>query len=203
MPDSRAAFDVLQILKYLKGRFGAISEAEVHLYSYLSCLIGIFGGEPVSEWGYEFASTENGSPFSEGISAAITLMRSTGHVESAGGLLSLSDQGEYFYLGVKGLSQYARRQLFIVAATNSALAMPSGQIRMAIMEEPSLRSARITQGSEMLVSDASLDALHAQFRVLSEALGHVSDFFVPAVVWLTFLSKAAEERVRLETEVVS
>ncbi len=61
-----AAFDALQIIASLQSIYRNVAEAEVHLFAYLSCLLSLYSGQPVGDWGYDFAGTTTGSAVDPG-----------------------------------------------------------------------------------------------------------------------------------------
>jgi hypothetical protein len=206
MIDPSASFDALEILATVGERSGPLAEAEIHLFAYLSCLLSIFEGAPVSLWGYEFASTGSGSPYSEELSRALLSMARTGQVALSNNLFVLTPRGREFLSQVSELRDLLTRRRFLEAATSSVLTMSFGQFRYALMQEPGLRSARVAEYPRLLASGSSLEVLHDQFRVLSDAIGiQVRDLLVPAVVWLTFLAqtrKRAELRAEAEENAI-
>jgi hypothetical protein len=63
-------FDCLAIAVGTPRSVAPLSVQELHLFSYLACLLALFEGRPVADWGYRFALTSKGYPFSAEFEAA-------------------------------------------------------------------------------------------------------------------------------------
>ncbi len=190
MVDPRAAFDYLSILIRIGDTFGAMSEAEVHLFSYLACLLSLYRGAPAADWGYQFARTHSGSPFSKAISDAGDLVRDGALIVESSGLRAITSRGCEVQSNLRRLADNQGRLRYIEAACSSVLAMPFGEVRAAIMQEPNLRRSDVTDRIETLLVGTAIFQLHEQFQALSLAVGpDVEDLLVPSVVWLTYLSR--------------
>lgn len=186
-----AAFDTLALTALLEPTFGNIMFSEIHLFSYLSCLLSLYKGRPVSEWGYNFAATKEGSPFSPQLASAIEQLSAAGLLTGAPAL-RLSEIGRSEYQFLRTLS-IASREVYLSSASASILALPVGGIRTALSQEPALRRVSSLTTTRQLLDNADTYALYDQFQVLSEAIGpNIHELMIPAIVWLTYLLGVAQ-----------
>jgi len=58
-----ATFDCLYVANHLQVKQLSISPQEIHLFTYLACLLWLYKERVVSDWGYDFVGTELGAPF--------------------------------------------------------------------------------------------------------------------------------------------
>ena len=190
-----AAFDCLSIARRLQSSLKNSAPGEIHLFAYLSCLLSLYGGQAASSWGYSFAGTQHGSPFSPELNGALEDLLALGLLSSEGQYLMVAQEGTEEYGELRRLSQNLMREKYIEAACSSLLSLPVGLIRSALSEEPMLRPSSKLGSTRALLVGPGLELLHQQFRDLSNAVGvDTRDLLVPATVWLTFLSHGAEER---------
>ena len=56
--------DAVNIFGALRESLQPISAIETHLFAYLSCILGLWRGQPLSNWGYSFVVTSEGFPYS-------------------------------------------------------------------------------------------------------------------------------------------
>lgn len=78
-----AAFDSLYIAAALENNVPYPVAAEIYVLAYLAALLSLYRGQPVADWGYGFAGTREGSPFSPEISEAIRALTSAGFLRSS------------------------------------------------------------------------------------------------------------------------
>jgi hypothetical protein len=189
----QAYHDVLAITLRLERVFRGVTAAETHLLCYLSCLLALYRGLPVAEWGYEFVRSTWGAPFSPEINEALEELENRRFLVKTSneiGAARLTPAGHEFASFLQERGVHSWRMDFINGATGSALAIPPGAIREALRQEPSLRSAEVYRGTRRLLESGQLSQLYDQFSTLSAAVGiHVSDLMVPSVVWLTYLAE--------------
>ena len=186
-----ATFDALAITASLRPTLGRVLPSEVHLFAYLSCLLSLYSGRPVVDWGYEFTSTAEGAPYSVSMDRAITLLRNSSDMESGPSGLSLSSTGVAEYELLRTISGNEAREKYVAGACSSVLAIPVGVVRAALGQEPALRRVSSLSSTRPLLQNVDLSVLYDQFEALSSALGPtVRDVMVPAVTWLTFLVRS-------------
>tara|TARA_R110002072_G_scaffold128623_13_gene266486 strand:- start:4664 stop:5278 length:615 start_codon:yes stop_codon:yes gene_type:complete len=192
-----AGFDTLVVLEYLGKRYGGVSYAELHLFCYLSCLLALFKGRPVSEWGYGFAGTQEGAPFSPKVDQIVRLYCSVGFVANMdGSALALSEIGRAELTDLRTIDSNTVREECLEAACTCAFAMPIGLVQLALGEEPELRRVRRIRATSRLLEETGLIQLHEHFAALGEVVGvEVSDLLVPAHIWLSYLSSVHRQRL--------
>jgi len=195
MNSPHSYYDALETISSLGATLDSVATAEVHLFCYLSCLLSVFRGQPVGEWGYKFAVTEQGYPYSAQIDEALKTLEGNGSL--------ICEQGSYYRLsdfGSERLSQLRQfptlgwRDEYLKGASDSTLTMPVGIIRRALAQEIGVKSAVEISRSKLLPSNMAIDLLHEQFAALNKAVGiDIDDLMIPAVVWLTYLSEQMSE----------
>ena len=139
MINPTAAFDCLSIARRLQSSLKNSAPGEIHLFAYLSCLLSLYGGQAASSWGYSFAGTQHGSPFSPELNGALEDLLALGLLSSEGQYLMVAQEGTEEYGELRRLSQNLMREKYIEAACSSLLSLPVGLIRSALSEEPMLR----------------------------------------------------------------
>jgi hypothetical protein len=122
-----AYFDCLSIIIGAPSSVAPLTARELHLFAYLACLLALFEGKPIADWGYQFALTSRGFPHSaEFENARLTLVDT--------GMLAPVDV-EWFaptnraVTELSWLSELAAlscRKRWLSAATDCALALPVG-----------------------------------------------------------------------------
>jgi len=187
-----AAFDSLAIIARLEPTIGGVLPSEVHLFAYLACLLSLYSGKPVSDWGYSFAGTTEGSPFGASVQEALTALRSSGDLVEHTTGLGLSNSGRQEYELLRDLHRNSAREEFIAGGCSSALALPVPLVRTAIQKEPALRRVTTLASARPLLERVDVDALHEQFNALASVVGtEIRDVMVPAIAWLSYLVRVA------------
>jgi hypothetical protein len=165
-----------------------MSVNEMHLYSYLGCILALFKGKPVADWGYPYAITSEGFPWSAEFDQARKTL-------CASGLIEVDDRGlmtprplelKAELETVLGLSSSAERRPWLRAAVECALALPVGSIRYAVSRSPGVSTPFFLgqRGKLLEPSDATL--LYEEYAIVSEVLGSgAQDVLSPAVIWLS------------------
>lgn len=196
-----ATFDTLTIIARLEPTVGRVLPSEVHLFAYLACLLSLYSGHPVADWGYAFTGTVEGSPFSANVSEAIGMLRASSDLLSDTTGLSLSESGRTEYELLRTLTQNAAREEFVVGACSSVLALPVPLVRSAMQQEPALRRVTALATSRPLLEGVDVDVLYEQFQALAIVIGsEIRDVMVPAVAWLTYLVRAAATESKIVPE---
>ena len=189
-----AIFDTLYIGSKLESKLDDFSHPEVQFFAYLSCLLALYGGNPLSFWEYSFVKTQLGSPYSVDIHEAWNFLKSKASVEqTTEGYSKLTEKGRAdinFYLTLHAFKQ---RGQYLDAACKSLSLIPVGYIKKAIQNEPVLKNARTSIAKKFLLDESSpaTHALYEQFATLKEALKDkdYKDLLIPAVVWIEALNK--------------
>jgi hypothetical protein len=194
MPSSYASFDFLFIAEELSLKLGMATVGEIHMFAYLGCLLSLFKGQPVAEWGYSFAGLESGSPFSPELQEAYTELERAGFVTSEGSGVAVTGLGKQQIEVFNSLKMFVPRMSYLSAACASLLSFPVGMVRNAMSMEPGLRPVLNVGGMRPLLAMASLEQLHEHFDALFSVLGQTSDLLVPSTVWLTYLLELSRKR---------
>lgn len=188
--NSRASFDTLAITARLSAIVGPVSQGEVHLFGYLSCLIYLYKGNPSSGWGYPFLAAMSGAPFSADLDQAIALAIQIGFLEDRNRFLSITALGSAELSAISSLTEFNKRVAYIEPACSSALAMPLGLVRAAVHQVPSIASSSKLQTNRNLLDQLSLLQVQEQFSAVRSALGDVQeDLLSPAITWIMYYSQ--------------
>ena len=165
-----------------------MSIVEMHLFSYLGCILGLFRGGAIGDWGYEYAVTNEGFPFSGEFEEARRLLVSGGLlVSDDGGYLSPSSTevaGEVRIVSEVGA--WDGRRAAIRSAMECALALPLGSIRYAIGQTPGMATATQLRQRRRLLDEDDVSLLYEEYRIVNSVLGAgAEDVLSPAVIWLS------------------
>jgi hypothetical protein len=191
--DILAYHDTLAISARLQRVLDDVAPSEVHLFAYLSCLLSLYDGWPAGGWGYSFATTENGYPFSADIDNALKMLSQESAITHDLDFFRITDHGLRELNFTSSLDQQRRRLPFIDGACASALALPLGLVRSALLEEPELRRAIAVSSSRWLLEESGVALIHEHFEALRQVVGGAGeDRVVPAVVWLNYLAEAQQ-----------
>ncbi len=184
-------FDALNVCDRLQRSVGSVATAEIHLFAYIACLLSLYRGRPVGEWGYHFAVTNEGYPYSPEIDSALrSLTANRSILVAKDDFLMLSQIGGDEIAELNSLATLRDRIPFLESACECALILPIGSIRTALAQEVNIRGALLLAQARLLLTGVELDLLYEQFEVLTKAIGvNVDDLMVPAVVWITYLSE--------------
>jgi hypothetical protein len=194
--DPFAYYDALAVTARLSRVLGAIAISEVHLFSYLACLLSLYRGWPVADWNYRFAATENGSPYSAAIEDAVHCLVREGFLDlSNSRFVSINNDGHVEHAELAQLSRNKERDEFLDGSCSSALAIPIGVIRSTVTTDHDMRLASRLGKTRELLSDPAVDGLHSAFSALSSQIGiDVRDLMVPAVLWLCYVAEAEAQK---------
>lgn len=186
VPD--AYFDTVAITVDAPASVMPMTVIEAHLYAYLACILGLFKGQAVGDWGYSFAITSEGFPFSVQFETARLMLVARGLVEEDddGMMRARHDELTAELDSLLTLGPWAERRQWLRTATQCALALPVGSIRHAIGQTPGLAtSAQLGQRRLLLQAD-DIELLYEEYGIVSSVLGaEVKDLLSPAVIWLS------------------
>ena len=199
---SEAVFDTLYIGSKFESKLGDFSKPEVQFFAYLSCLLSLYDGIPLSFWEYSYMKTPFGSPYSVDIEGAWNFLKSNSSFEkTTEGYSKLTDKGRdeiEFYLK---LDAFKQRVKYLDASCQSLSLIPIGYVKKAIQNEPILKSARISTSSKFLLheSNPARNRLYEQFDMLREALseGDYKELLIPSVVWIEALIKQEQGQMEI------
>jgi len=196
----QAAYDVLSITRRLEQAFDGVTRAEIHLLSYVACLLAMYRRLPASEWGYSFIRSQWGAPFSAEIEDALAMLMEGGLVRFRGEALVMTTSGREMLGFLDSMVEHGWRIQYLDGACASALAMSAGVLRDALRQEPGLRRASVHHEPRTLLGPGEDAALYEQFGILSSVVSlEVSDLMVPSVLWLSYLSEMQRSEIERRT----
>lgn len=196
-----AFFDCLQIASELGDSLDGVSRMDFQRVTYLSCLLSIYQASPVSDWGYKFANTGAGTPFSDELNDAIAFLSRTGQILESDGRFSLTPSGAAMLETLRGLSSNGGRSACLNAACASMLAVPRATMTLGLDHEPTVLASRQRANSTMLLEEPHLQLLHEHFDTLSKVIPpRVGDLFSPSVLWLSYMSQTTLSERSAATE---
>ena len=183
-----AFYDVLFIITELSDSVEEITENDIHLFAYLSCLLSIYRKRPAAFWGYNFAFTDYGYPFSNDLQSSIVKHSSSGNTISRDQCIKVSTSGESMLNALGEMSVNSIRDDFLMAACNCSLAFPIGYIRSSILGQYDyIGSLRIGQ-SKLLLTSESREVIYDELSLIKDLIGiNVKDLLVPSTIWLNYL----------------
>lgn len=88
-----AIFDILFITRSLKQKYRDLNFNELNFLSYFACLMSLYEGSPVTEWGYTFYKNDNGVPVSSAIAEAVEVMTGNNELMENGGYYEITEHG--------------------------------------------------------------------------------------------------------------
>lgn len=162
--------------------------SELHLFSYLGCLLGMLRGQPATDWGYQFSLTQEGYPFSAELSFSHeAVIRQGFHSVDEAGRITVDQSRTAAELAVlEDIRDWGGRSSLLRTATDCSLALPIGAIKHAFSQLPAVRIAGSLGQQKILLEHDEVSLLHEEFKLIDELLGNeAKDLLAPAVVWLS------------------
>ena len=188
-----ASFDVSVVCSSLERDLGGLRPAEIHSLCYLARLLAVYDDWPERSWGYDFASTKAGAPFSPRLDEAIALMVATGTLAEARETVTLSGRGRDVLERTGRLPSLARRLRCLEPACSVTLTMPLPAVTDALTQEPQLRAALSLQQTRPLLDENGLGVLRPHIdgirMVTADIQASGVDLLVPATVWIAYLDR--------------
>jgi hypothetical protein len=185
-----AVFDCLQIATALEEPLGGVSQMEFQRISFLSCLLSIYQAKPVSDWGYRFANTGAGTPFSDQLNDAVARLLATAQLVESDGRIRITENGRAMFSMLCTLDSMAGRPACLEAACASMLAVPRATMTDGLDQEPTIAASHLRSGSTMLLEEPHLKMLHEHFNTLAQVIPpSKDDLFSPSVLWLSYMSQ--------------
>lgn len=191
-----ATFDVGFVCAQLERNLGGLRPAEIHSVTYLSCLLSIYDGCAPGAWEYLYTSTKAGTPFSPDIDQAIDRMLAGALLAEDGQLLVLSEKGRGLLQGLRALPSLSGRERFLEPACSVTLTMPLPAVTEALLHEPQLEAAVSLGQLRPLLDETGLAVVRPHLVGLRAAMsehGPLRDLIVPAIVWMSYLSRSLEQ----------
>lgn len=207
MHSPEAIFDVLSIVASHRQAGGSIGRINIQRTAYLSCLLALYRGKPIADWGYRFSKTEFGTPFSAEINDAVEYLSACGalgrteHGDDRVMRFSISESGTAFLGSLRSMRNLNNRSQFLDAAFDSGLIASPATLAEGIDNEPTVRRALQGEQGKALLEGPAVKLLHEQFEALAEIIGPGGeDLITPSVVWLSYI--AGQGPTRRKPEVV-
>jgi hypothetical protein len=187
-----AGFDVLAITGRLASTAGGAAPAELHVFSYLACLLSLYEGRAPELWSYGFAATPAGTPYAVSLAEECNRLRAAGHLIDQGEVLALSADGARELRELRTLRLLSDRDRYLVASCAASTLLPLPAVADALSFEPQLQRALRSSSTRELFKPAGLVLLQRHFGALSDCLRQRSpdtaDLLVATTVWLTYLA---------------
>lgn len=183
-----AYVDNIVILNDVPISVAPVSVHSLHLYAYLGCVLALFNGQPVAEWGYPFAITSEGFPFSAELDQARANLVSRGlvDVDNLGSMIARQPEMESELKVVFQFGSWSQRRVWLRTATECALALPLGAIRHAVNRSPGMAEAFLLGQRRRLLEPMDASLLYEEYDIISKVLGtDARDALSPAVIWLS------------------
>jgi hypothetical protein len=188
MSNPLAFFDLLHIGERMTDLVEGFSTSEIHLFSYASCLLSLYDGQPVADWGYDFVSTENGLPFSKDLDAATATAESLGFIERKHTLFIPTEDGISELAELRIFETNQCRTKYLEGAVDALLVLNPGNIREAFDFDPAIKFLKKGKRTDWVLTEPVIARLYENFDQLRKTLAlEVGDFSVPFVTWLRYL----------------
>lgn len=188
-----AHFDCLLISFELRVSFGGVTRLELQRIAFLSCLLSIYTKQAVADWGYKFANTGTGLPFSDHLIAATDYLVATGLISDTEGRLRPTESGLQMLGYLRALQSMAPRIPCVSAAAASLLTVPGSIMAEGLQQEPTIVASKLRDSPTMLLDEPHLQTLHQHFSVLAAVIPPgQKDLLSPSVLWLTYMAHVNE-----------
>lgn len=188
-----AHFDCLQIAGDLAVPLGGVTRLELQRIAFLACLLSIYTSQPVSDWGYKFANTGSGLPYSDHLATATEFLINTGALVEEAGRLLPSARGRELLRQLRSLHSMSARRPCVDAAAASLLAVPGSVMADGLQQEPTMRASELRSSPTMLLDEPHLQTLHDHFAALATVIPPGdTDLLSPSVLWLTYMAHESE-----------
>jgi len=188
MINPAAYFDVLSLGERISRAIKSFSRQEAHLLGYAACLLSLYEGKPVADWGYEFVATGHGLPFSEEMSTSIDIALNLQYVRAEGTLLTVTEDGLTEISNLRELEANRERDRYLEGAADCLLVFNPGSVREAFSYDSTISFLRSGNRTEWLLTAPIVERLYINFEQLRRALTYEPrDLSVPMVSWLKYL----------------
>lgn len=182
-----AVYDCLVAVNELGKPFDGVSRLEIQRFAFLACILSVYKKNPASEWGYQFARTPFGTPFSRHINDAYDFLVSAGKaVVNDKMRMSLTSAGEQLVGQIGSLQECRRRYPFLKSAATSFLVVPPGTLMRGLENEPTTSASETRASGAMLLDGPALTLLYDVFSGLTAVFPNSEDLLTPSVAWLTY-----------------
>jgi hypothetical protein len=185
-----AFFDCLQIASKLGDPMNGVSRMDLQRIAFLSCLLSIYQAKPVSDWGYRFANTGCGTPYSDQLNDAVVRLTGDARLQEVNDRFQITASGKALLNVLTGHTSIIGRSACVDAACASMLAVPLSTMAIGLDQEPTVAASHLRTGATLLLEEPYLHLLHKHFQVLAKVLSpSATDLFSPSVLWLSYMSE--------------
>lgn len=189
--EPEAYFDTLRIADVLDEPLGGVTRMEIQRISFLACLLAIYQAKPVSDWGYRFANTGAGTPFSDQLNEATGHLLSQASMTESKGRLRITESGRAMLAMLSNFNSMAERPPCLEAACASMLAVPRSTMSAGLDQEPTIAASHLRSGATMLLEEPHLSMLHEHFSVLAQVIPpSPGNLLSPSVLWLSYMAQS-------------
>ena len=183
-----AFFDALSLGAGITDLVDGFARPELHLFSYASCLLSLYEGQPAADWGYEFVSTPHGLPFAQAIDEAIDVSLALGLMHSHGALIALTEDGRAELNSLRLFEGNQARERFLAGASDALLVLNPGNVREAFNYDSAISYLRLGNRTEWLLTSPEVERIYQNFQQIRNALDYeATDLSVPLISWLKYL----------------
>lgn len=188
MPNPDAIFDSLYIVSQVSAQYDGISLSELNFLSYLSCLLSLYKGNAVSDWGYSFLKSDQGVPVSAALVESCCTLIETSEFSYSDVCYSITEGGKARLNFLQTMESLRPRVEFLQAACDCLLVDSIVEIISLVSRDSVIRESHFHPLKRLNSEDnSSLQMLYKQFGIVKEAIGLRRNLFVPATSWLFYL----------------
>jgi hypothetical protein len=155
----------------------------------MACLLALYDGKPVADWGYAFVRPVSGGPFAAEIDASIEYGLSAGLMLGGREEVKLSRAGTRLTVEMRSLRRFQERSQYLDAAWRAGLTNPPAMIRTALNDGLGIRDAE-AHSRYIVPTSPTLAVLYEHFGSLRAAIpAGVESKLIPALLWLSYLER--------------
>jgi len=186
-----AFYDSLSLARKLDEYLDGFREDEIHLFAYFSMLLFLYKKNSLSDWRYQFTSSE-GYPFSQDVDECIRMHIRNGNIEYYSNFLKITARGADEFNQFKNMELFKKREKFLSAACTASIAIPYSLTQKALKNEPRLDHARQMNDKRWIIPDGQ-SSVYEDFAAISNKIGiDMDDLLIPAVTWINLLIEQTE-----------
>lgn len=183
-----AIFDILFISNSLKRKYRDLNFNELNFLSYFACLMSLYEGNPVTEWGYTFYKNDYGAPISSAIIESVDVMTWNGELLNNDGYYGITEYGEANLKEYNDISMFVQRRKYLSAVCECLLTDTIVSLLSTLSREPVIEESMIHAQKPLNTErNSALSLLHSHFAIIQEVVGIQQELYVPAYMWLQYL----------------
>lgn len=186
--NTNALYDVLYILDSVEDLSAGLRSDYLHGVLYLSCLLSLVDGQTVSQWGYQFAETTKGGPFSDDIYTAVEFLSKEGLLEEDTKVdrVFIGSEGKEKLKKLKVLKTLYWRNRFHDAVAYALLRLSIQQTIAALKREPTFEQVDRLKKRSILFDETSVKYIRKGFDLIIDLIGRDASRYLRlvSVMWL-------------------